>query len=328
MTATLLALAPIKDEIDPETVVVDGKSGMTGAGRSLKPALHAGAVLENVSPYKVGSHQHAPEMALLLGFAPTFAPHLLPLRRGLICTCYVRGIDAASARARLEAAYGEAPLVSVLPEGVAPEIGRVHKTDCAELNVFADTTTGATIVICAIDNLGKGAAGPGGAERQPRARAARDGRAADRSAERVSVTAARGFVAGGIRCGMKTEGLDLAIVRSTEPAVGAAMFTQNRVQAAPVVVSRRHLAQAQPQAIVLNSGCANAATGERGELDALATAAEAARLLELESRADPALLDRGDRGQAAARQDAARARAMAAAALSEDGRRGLPPRRS
>jgi len=98
----------------------------------------------------------------------------------------------------------------------------------------------------------------------------------------VSVTAARGFVASGIRCGMKTEGLDLALVRSTRPAVGAAMFTQNRVQAAPVVVSRRHLAQAQPQAIVLNSGCANAATGERGELDALATAGEAARLLELE----------------------------------------------
>ena len=99
----------------------------------------------------------------------------------------------------------------------------------------------------------------------------------------MSVTAARGFVASGIRCGMKTEGLDLAIVRSTKPAVGAAMFTQNRVQAAPVVVSRRHLAQARPQAIVLNSGCANAATGERGELDALATAAEAARLLELEA---------------------------------------------
>ena len=99
----------------------------------------------------------------------------------------------------------------------------------------------------------------------------------------MSVTAAKGFVACGVRSGMKTEGLDLALVRSTAPAVGAAMFTQNRVQAAPVTVSRRHLEQAQPQAVVLNSGCANAATGERGELDALATAAEAARLLELSS---------------------------------------------
>jgi glutamate N-acetyltransferase/amino-acid N-acetyltransferase len=99
----------------------------------------------------------------------------------------------------------------------------------------------------------------------------------------MSVTVAKGFLACGVRSGMKTEGLDLALVRSAEPAVGAAMFTQNRVQAAPVTVSRRHLAQAQPQAVVLNSGCANAATGERGELDALATAAEAARLLELSS---------------------------------------------
>jgi len=99
----------------------------------------------------------------------------------------------------------------------------------------------------------------------------------------MSVTAARGFLACGVRSGMKTEGLDLALVRSTTPAVGAAMFTQNRVQAAPVIVSRRHLDQAQPQAVVLNSGCANAATGQRGELDALATATEAARLLELSS---------------------------------------------
>jgi glutamate N-acetyltransferase/amino-acid N-acetyltransferase len=99
----------------------------------------------------------------------------------------------------------------------------------------------------------------------------------------MSVTAAKGFLACGVRSRMKTEGLDLALVRSAAPAVGTAMFTQNRVQAAPVVVSRRHLDQAQPQAIVLNSGCANAATGERGELDALATAAEAARLLELSS---------------------------------------------
>jgi glutamate N-acetyltransferase/amino-acid N-acetyltransferase len=99
----------------------------------------------------------------------------------------------------------------------------------------------------------------------------------------MSVTAPRGFVASGIRCGMKTSGLDLALVRSSEPAIGAAVFTQNRVQAAPIVVSRRHLEQAQPQAVVINSGCANAATGEKGELAAEATATEAARLLGLES---------------------------------------------
>jgi glutamate N-acetyltransferase/amino-acid N-acetyltransferase len=97
----------------------------------------------------------------------------------------------------------------------------------------------------------------------------------------MSVTAPRGFVASGVHCGIRKAKPDLALVRSLAPATGAAMFTVNRVQAAPVVVSREHLALAQPQAVVANSGVANAATGMRGELDARATAAEAARLLDL-----------------------------------------------
>jgi glutamate N-acetyltransferase/amino-acid N-acetyltransferase len=99
----------------------------------------------------------------------------------------------------------------------------------------------------------------------------------------VSVTAARGFVAAGVHAGIRRSKADLAVLRSTAPAVGAAMFTQNRLQAAPVVVSRLHLAEAEPQAVVVNSGVANAATGVRGELDALATAAEAGRLLGLDA---------------------------------------------
>jgi glutamate N-acetyltransferase/amino-acid N-acetyltransferase len=97
----------------------------------------------------------------------------------------------------------------------------------------------------------------------------------------VSVTAAAGFAASGIHCGIRRERRDLAVVRSLVPATGAGMFTANRVQAAPVVVSREHLELAQPQAVVANSGTANAATGMRGELDARTTAAEAARLLDL-----------------------------------------------
>ncbi len=96
----------------------------------------------------------------------------------------------------------------------------------------------------------------------------------------MSVTAAKGFVAAGIAAGIKkTDKLDLAIVRSTEPAVGTAMFTRNRVQAACVLVSAAHLEIAEPQAVVVNSGCANAATGERGKLNAIATCAETARVL-------------------------------------------------
>jgi glutamate N-acetyltransferase / amino-acid N-acetyltransferase len=97
-----------------------------------------------------------------------------------------------------------------------------------------------------------------------------------------AVTAPKGFVAGAVHAGIRRSKLDLAVVRSTVPAVGAAMWTANRVQAAPVLVSKAHLDQAEPQAVVINSGVANAATGEQGKLDALATAAEAAALLGIE----------------------------------------------
>jgi glutamate N-acetyltransferase / amino-acid N-acetyltransferase len=95
----------------------------------------------------------------------------------------------------------------------------------------------------------------------------------------MSVTAAKGFVASAVKSGIRKKSLDLTLIRTTAPAVGTAMFTKNRVQAAPVVVSRAHLEQAEPQAIVVNSGVANAATGDQGDLDAIASAAEAARLL-------------------------------------------------
>jgi glutamate N-acetyltransferase / amino-acid N-acetyltransferase len=99
----------------------------------------------------------------------------------------------------------------------------------------------------------------------------------------MSVTAARGFVASGVHCGIrKQDRLDLALVRSLVPATGAGMFTANRMLAAPVVVSREHLERAQPQAIVANSGVANAATGERGLRDARASAAATAAALGLE----------------------------------------------
>ena len=133
----------------------------------------------------------------------------------------------------------------------------------------------------------------------------------------MSVTAAKGFVASGLRCGIRKRGLDLAVVRSTEPAVGGAMFTANRVQAAPVVVSREHLELAQPQAVVANSGVANAATGLRGELDARATAAEAARVLGLAAE-EVVVLSTGVIGARLPLEKLLPALEPAAAALSPD----------
>jgi len=98
----------------------------------------------------------------------------------------------------------------------------------------------------------------------------------------VSVTAARGFVASGVAAGIRPSGApDVALVRSLEPAVGAAMWTTNRVQAAPVLVSKRHLELTEPQAVVINAGSANAATGAAGIADAKATAVAAADALDL-----------------------------------------------
>lgn len=157
-TAALLALAPLADAVDPASVVVDAKSGVSGAGRGLKPSSHAGFVLENLSAYKVGAHQHAPEIAQALGFPVTFVPHLLPIRRGLLATCYAQATEDGL-RDRLEAAYASSPAVRLLPEGATPELSRVQATDAAEIALFEDRSTGKAIVVCAIDNLGKGAAG-------------------------------------------------------------------------------------------------------------------------------------------------------------------------
>ena len=156
-TAVLLALAPLADAIEPTGVVVDAKSGVSGAGRTLRASSHATSVLENVSPYKVGSHQHAPEIAQALGFPVCFVPHLLPVKRGLLATCYVTA--TADLRDALEAAYAASPTVTVLADGVAPELSRVQGTDGAEIGVFTDRSTGTGIIVCALDNLGKGAAG-------------------------------------------------------------------------------------------------------------------------------------------------------------------------
>ena len=226
---------------------------MSGAGRAPKAASHAGAVLENLSPYAVGAHRHAPEIEQLLGFPVCFVPHLLPVRRGLLATCYVRSDE--DVRALLEAAYAASPVVRVLPEGVEPEIARVQGTDAAEIGVFADRATGTAIVICALDNLGKGAAGQAVQNANLALGLAETAGLRLRGVLVMSVGSTeltgerkcrlRGSGAGRER--HRREGLrrlrrrtpasgtakpDLAIVRSRCRAVGAAMFTRNRVQAA------------------------------------------------------------------------------------------------
>ena len=134
----------------------------------------------------------------------------------------------------------------------------------------------------------------------------------------MSVTAAKGFEASGVSAGIRRDGRDLALVRATTRATGTAMWTRNRVQAAPVIVSKAHLELAEPQAVVVNSGIANAATGARGELDAVATAAEAARLLSLDVE-EVLVLSTGVIGALLPLDKIRAALPEAAAALSPDG---------
>jgi N-acetyl-gamma-glutamyl-phosphate reductase len=157
-TAAILALEPLRGAIEETSVVVDAKSGISGAGRELKASSHAGFVLENASPYRVGTHQHAPEIAQALGYPVCFVPHLLPVRRGLLATCYVQP-RSGNLRDLLEEAYAESPVVRVLPDGVHPELARVQHTDAAEIALYEDRSTGRAVIVCALDNLGKGAAG-------------------------------------------------------------------------------------------------------------------------------------------------------------------------
>jgi glutamate N-acetyltransferase/amino-acid N-acetyltransferase len=134
----------------------------------------------------------------------------------------------------------------------------------------------------------------------------------------MSVTAAKGFSASSVAARISKLGPDLALVVGSGDCVGAGMFTVNRVQAAPVVVSKEHLEHAQPQAVVLNSGNANAATGAQGTADARATAAETARVLGLEPE-QVLVLSTGVIGVPLPMQRLLPGIAQAAAALSPDG---------
>jgi glutamate N-acetyltransferase / amino-acid N-acetyltransferase len=134
----------------------------------------------------------------------------------------------------------------------------------------------------------------------------------------MSVTDAQGFVASGVRAQIRKDKLDLALVRALPEATGAAVWTQNRVLAAPVVVSKRHLEQAEPQAVVVNSGIANAATGAQGEADAVATAERAAAKLDLQPE-QVVVLSTGVIGALLPMDRVLAGVDAAAAALSQDG---------
>jgi N-acetyl-gamma-glutamyl-phosphate reductase len=163
-TAAVLPLIPLyaAKAIDPGcTVVVDGKSGVSGAGRAPKPETHFCEVNENLSAYGVLKHRHTPEMVAQLRGAHldrfVFTPHLIPITRGILNTITLRMTGGASAHAILADAYARSPFVRVLPAGRLPNVHSVARTNLCNIGV---ATKGAnTVIVSVIDNLVKGASG-------------------------------------------------------------------------------------------------------------------------------------------------------------------------
>lgn len=169
-TAAIVALAPLVRAglIELDGIFIDGKSGVSGAGRKVEERLTFMEVAENVSPYRVGDHQHTPEIEQALGriaSAPvrvTFVPHLLPVKRGLIVTTFARLVKASTTADEVELLYRrQYDLADSLVEVTSPgnvSLSRVAYTPLASVGVRALPERSAVVVVSALDNLMKGAA--------------------------------------------------------------------------------------------------------------------------------------------------------------------------
>jgi N-acetyl-gamma-glutamyl-phosphate reductase len=155
-TAAILALAPLARAGLLGDVVIDAKSGVSGAGREPTADKHFVAVDETVTPYKVGRHRHTPEIEQELGgdVRVTFTPHLVPLAHGELVSCYVLTTRDEDVPALYADAYGSEPWVEVVER--PPGMQEVRETNFCRISVHADERTGRVIVFATIDNLWKG----------------------------------------------------------------------------------------------------------------------------------------------------------------------------
>jgi N-acetyl-gamma-glutamyl-phosphate reductase len=169
-TPVVLGLAPLLEAglIEPGPIFVDGKTGLSGAGRAASETTSFAAGEESVRPYRFPRHQHTPEieraLELITGItvSVSFVPHLVPAVRGVLVTCYAHLARATSTEALSEVladAYAAEPFVRVLAPGEMVDSKRVRGSNVCELQAVADPRTGTAIVVGAIDNLVKGAAG-------------------------------------------------------------------------------------------------------------------------------------------------------------------------
>jgi N-acetyl-gamma-glutamyl-phosphate reductase len=169
-TCAQLPLIPLIDAkaIDLDEIVVDAKSGMTGAGRSAKESMLFSEISEGFHAYGVGHHRHMSELDQEFSLAAarpvvvSFTPHLVPMNRGILSTIYVRGKRGRTPQdlhAILLKYYGKEPFVHVLPFGETPQTRHVRGSNMTFIGVVSDRIEGRAIVISALDNLVKGASG-------------------------------------------------------------------------------------------------------------------------------------------------------------------------
>jgi N-acetyl-gamma-glutamyl-phosphate reductase len=156
-TSAILALRPLLSLIDADTITVDAASGVTGAGRALKEETHFSTVDENFSAYGLLSHRHTAEMEMELGGRVLFTPHLAPMNRGILATCYAQAKRPCDPLQVLRDAYADEPFVHVSER--PPSTKWALGSNAVHLTARYDERTGRVLAIAALDNLVKGAAG-------------------------------------------------------------------------------------------------------------------------------------------------------------------------
>ena len=168
-TSSILALAPLvnSDSTKENDIIIDAKSGVTGAGRTLSLATHFPEVNENTRAYQVVGHRHIPEIEEQLSklakrkIIITFVPHLVPINRGILCTCYAalkQKTDTKDLLKLYQDFYKEEPFVEILPQGRFPQTKEVLDSNRCRIGITVNERSGRAIIISAIDNLAKGAA--------------------------------------------------------------------------------------------------------------------------------------------------------------------------
>jgi N-acetyl-gamma-glutamyl-phosphate reductase len=156
-TSAILALKPLLDLIDPDTITVDAASGVSGAGKGLKESTHFNNVDENMSAYGLLNHRHTAEMEMALGGSILFTPHLAPMNRGILATCSAIARGPCDPLEALRAAYADEPFIHVSER--PPSTKWTLGSNAVHVTARYDARTGRVLAIAALDNLVKGAAG-------------------------------------------------------------------------------------------------------------------------------------------------------------------------